>query len=484
MTFESGKSRQFLAAVVVNLSALLHGLAIGWPSPTMPRLQSPETPVGTEPLSDYQVSWLNSVVYIGSLTVLPICRYISENYGRKRVGYLITVPLMICWILTLSASNFWHLLVARYLAGVGGTTSLFLTPIYVSEISGDSIRGQLGSMFMFSLKFGILLGYIIGAFLSYHLFAVCALLMCFLYFLCFNFLPETPIYLLRNETEVASTESLMWLKNNDTTAVERELSRMKIFVEKNYNAKNTVSLKDLFRDKGTIKAFIIAMTLLCGQQTCGIMIVLGYTAKIFEMAGSSLHPNICAIIIGIIQIISCWLSILLMERAGRKTLISISCIGIVICNCILGVFFYLKYHSYDVSSVNWLPLIALSAFSILYCLGMGPAPFVVMSEIFSSDISALASSIALLFMGLMGFINMKTFPFLVDLIGIHSNFFLSALVGLLTLIVITCMLPETKGRSLQSIIHELNGITEHSGVSKSIKVKISNRILSKKKEIK
>ncbi|KAH0567362.1 facilitated trehalose transporter Tret1-like [Cotesia glomerata] len=484
MTFESGKSRQFLAAVVVNLSALLHGLAIGWPSPTMPRLQSPETPVGNEPLSDYQVSWLNSVVYIGSLTVLPICRYVSENYGRKRVGYLITVPLMTCWILTLSATNFWHLLVARYLAGVGGTTSLFLTPIYVSEISGDSIRGQLGSIFMFSLKFGILLGYIIGAFLSYHLFAVCALFMCFLYFLCFNFLPETPIYLLRNEKEVASTESLMWLKNNDTTAVERELSRMKIFVEKNYNAKNTVSLKDLFRDKGTIKAFIIAMTLLCGQQTCGIMIVLAYTAKIFEMAGSTLHPNICAIIIGCIQIISCWLSILLMERAGRKTLISISCIGIVICNCILGVFFYLKYHSYDVSSVNWLPLIALSAFSILYCLGMGPAPFVVMSEIFSSDISALASSIALLFMGLMGFINMKTFPFLVDLIGIHSNFFLSALVGLLTLIVITCMLPETKGRSLQFIIHELNGITEHSRVSKSIKGKISNRTLSKKKEIK
>lgn len=66
----------------------------------------------------------------------------------------------------------------------------------------------------------------------------------------------------------------MWLKNNDETAVERELSRMKIFVEKNYNAKHTVSLKDLFRDKGTIKAFIIAITLLCGQQTCGIMIVV------------------------------------------------------------------------------------------------------------------------------------------------------------------------------------------------------------------
>ncbi|XP_057325441.1 facilitated trehalose transporter Tret1-like [Microplitis mediator] len=494
MALEPGKSRQFLAAIIVNLSAILHGMNIGWSSPTMPRLQSEQTPVGDEPLSDYQVSWLNSIVYIASLFVLPICNYVSEKYGRKMVGYLVTIPLITCWILIFFATNFWHLFIARFCAGFGGTTSLFLTPIYVSEISGDSIRGKLGSIFMFSLKLGILLGYIIGAVLSYHLYALCALAVCFTFFVCFNILPETPIYLIRNKKIAEGTKSLKWLKNGDGTVVERELSRLQIFVEKHCNAENSVSLKDLFRDKGTIKAFIIALTLLCGQQSCGIMIVLAYTAMIFQMAGSSLQPNICAIIIGLIQIFSCWLSTLLMERVGRKTLISISCIGIITCNCILGVFFYLKFNLYDVSSVSWIPLIALSVFSITYCLGMGPVPFVVISEIFSSDISALATSVVMIFMALIGFIAMTTFPFFVDLVGLHGTFIISAVACLFTFIIIICILPETKGRSLQSIIYELNDTPEKLGVNTSIETsiqkiktskpkKLANRLSVKKKEI-
>lgn len=172
-------------------------MTLGWSSPTAPILMSNDPPVGTEAMTSDQISWLNGIVCLGALSGLPFCSYLSEKFGRKICGCLILIPLGGCWLLKLIAVNYPMLLIARLLAGIGGSMSFFLIPIYVTEISANSIRGQLGSFLVFAVNIGLVFGYIIGASLSYRLFAAVSLLAPIIFFFGFLFMPETPVYLVR-----------------------------------------------------------------------------------------------------------------------------------------------------------------------------------------------------------------------------------------------------------------------------------------------
>ena len=61
----------------------------------------------------------------------------------------------------------------------------------------------------------------------------------------------------------------------------------------------------------------------------------------------------------------------LVERAGRKLLLLVSCLGCAISMSGLGTFFYLKHVGEDVSQLNWLPLTAMVISNIFFGIGLG-----------------------------------------------------------------------------------------------------------------
>lgn len=66
----------------------------------------------------------------------------------------------------------------------------------------------------------------------------------------------------------------MWLKNNDTSTAEHELQHLNQLTNENSDTKSYIGFKDLFRDRGTTKGFIIALGLMIGQQLCGISAIV------------------------------------------------------------------------------------------------------------------------------------------------------------------------------------------------------------------
>lgn len=72
----------------------------------------------------------------------------------------------------------------------------------------------------------------------------------------------------------------MWLKNDDKSAADRELLRLQSLVKETSDVSKAVGLRDLIRDKATIKGLVIAIALLSGQQTCGISAMVRYFIKI------------------------------------------------------------------------------------------------------------------------------------------------------------------------------------------------------------
>ncbi|KAK0178814.1 hypothetical protein PV327_007662 [Microctonus hyperodae] len=475
---QPGKQRQFIAAIIANLSTLAWGYVIGFASPSMALLQSSNTPLDHGPLTDNQISWLNGIQTIGGLIALPFCSSLSDKLGRKITGCLISIPLGICWLLTIFTTTFTYILVARFLSGVSGAISVFVVSIYITEISNDDIRGFLGSFLLFSINIGILLGYTIGATLSYQFSAIFGLTIPVIFIAFFVFMPETPIFLVRNNRIPEAKRSLMWLKNNDKKIADQELLRLEAFKKTSStdddDNNRSVFIKNLFKDRGTIKGLIISLVLLNGQQLCGISIVIIYTSKIFEIAGSSLSPNTSAIIIGVIQIFGSSLSTLLVERAGRRLLILISCGGMAIAHIVLGIFLYMQVNLYDVTTFKWIPITALSLFTLIYCLGMGPLPYVVSSEIFSADICALANSVAQICMWILAFFIIKFFPSLIEIFGMYGCFLLLACFCIAIFIFTYFVIPETRGKSIQTILDELNGLpkeSEQNGYIKALDMK-------------
>jgi len=190
---------------------------------------------------------------------------------------------------------------------------------------------------------------------------------------------------------------------------------------------------------------------------------ISYSESIFKMSGSSLSPNTSAIIIAVIQLFGSWLALFLVERAGRRPLLLVSSAGMCVCHCAIGVFFYLQDRQYDMSSMLWVPVTALSVYIVVYSMGMGTMPFVVMSEIFSRDVSSLGMIMGMLMCWSGAFIMVKMFSDLIVLLGTYGCFFLLAIICVCNFIFCFIMLPETKGRLREDIVNELNRVskTEH-----------------------
>lgn len=136
----------------------------------------------------------------------------------------------------------------------------------------------------------------------------------------------------------------------------------------------------------------------------------------------------------------------------------VSCVGMFVCHCTVGTFCYFQEFEYDVTAYGLVPVIAVSIFMVTYSVGMGSIPVVVMSEIFSRDVTSLGSAVGLWALWFSAFIIIKVFPDLVALLGMYGCFFLLAASCACSFLFYFALLPETKGRMREDIVDELNGV--------------------------
>ncbi|XP_012062769.1 PREDICTED: facilitated trehalose transporter Tret1-like [Atta cephalotes] len=453
---ESGKLRQFLATIIINQLALSYGIVIGWPSPSAQLLQSPSSPVGN-PMTDNGVSWLTGILCLSGTFVAVLTSMIPDKFSRKRLGYILVVPIIIAWLLIMFATEHMYIYVSRGLSGISGAATFFVVPNYVSEISCDSIRGMLASILILSVNTGILVAYILGGIMSFRALPVAVIALILLYLITFVFMPESPLYLVRRNRTHEAIRALKWLKAGNNLEAERTLSHIQLQIKETASIKSA-KFSDLVRDKATIKGLIIIVGLFIGQQLCGIFAMISNTEMIFKMSDSSLSPNMSSIIVAIIQVFGSWLATLLVERAGRRPLILLSCAGMTVCHCMIGAFYYLQNLQYEVSAYSWIPVVTLSAYMILFSLGMGNGPVVVMSEIFSRDVTSMASAIGISVSWISAFIMTKSFTDFITLLGLHGCFFLLATFCVCNFLFCFILLPETKGQLREDIVDELNGV--------------------------
>lgn len=128
------------------------------------------------------------------------------------------------------------------------------------------------------------------------------------------------------------------------------------------------------------------MVLLVANQFTGTFCFTSYAADIFEISHSTLDVGMSTIVIGVVQIIGTLTTILLCDRFGRRILLLISSMGACLCLAAFGIYIYFA-ERYDLSFIDWFPLVILSVNIFLCHIGLVGILFVVVVETLPAKVS-------------------------------------------------------------------------------------------------
>ncbi|KAJ8946851.1 hypothetical protein NQ318_006761 [Aromia moschata] len=393
--------------------------------------RSEHQPLG-KPITAFEESWIASLTCLGAGIGPLAAGKLADSLGRKRTLLLIAFPMVAAFVTLSFATTVNLYYVARFVLGLGVGSVFAVLPTYLGEITQDHNRGKFGCLMTVFLTIGLLYPLAVGPFLSIKLFSFsCAVpLMLFLIFFSL-FVPDSPVYLVSVGNTKGAREALRKLRNSDQ--VEGELKLM---------------TQDLEQTQG----LIVCIGLVVLQQFSGINAVLAFLGPIFEATGSGLSPYASTTTVGVIQVLGTLLTTSIVEKLGRKVLLVASTIGSCASIFLLGLYFYLKTSKiYDVSNIFWLPVVCVVVYIIVFNIGLGPLPWLVMSEVFPPHAKGVAAALTTCSCFMASFLVTLGFPIIVKLAGMTECLWLFGSFCLLGIVFIYCVVPETKGKSLAEI---------------------------------
>lgn len=316
------------------------------------------------------------------------------------------------------------------------------------------ISGTLCSSFQLMICCGILYTYSIGAAASYTQITIACAICPLVFIAAFFRAPETPVFLLKIDRRAQAEKSLKSLRGPQYNTT-KELHALEAELNKQGKAQ-TSFFKALARKEAKM-AIIISLGMMVFQQLSGINSVIFYSSKIFDAAGSTLSSSVCTILVGLAQVVSTLVSMVLIDKAGRKILLQISAAAMAVCLSVLAYFFMKKERGDDVSSMGLLPVVAVIVYILLFAIGFGPIPWMMSGEVLPADIKGVCTGIAVSLNWTLAFLVTFTYKMLTDRLGNSGTFFLFAIICVIALVFSTFVVIETKGKSLQEIQDELAG---------------------------
>lgn len=377
--------------------------------------------------------------------------------GRKRTMLALIIPFSIGWSFIIWPTSVTMLYIGRFLIGFAGGAFFVVAPAYIGEIASKNIRGTLASYLQLMVTVGILFVYVIGHFFPMKTYNVICAILPLIFGAVFIWMPESPHYwIIKNQVEKAES-SLKWLRG-DQYNYNDEL--IEIQIEHELIRQHRGTFFTAIKKPATRRALMISLCLLLFTQFSGINAVIFYTGFIFDASHANIESSLATIIVGIMQVVATFVASLTVDKLGRRFLLVSSASLMCICNICLGFYFYLlDQQSPLIPHLNWLPIASLCVYIIAFSLGLGPIPWVLVGELFTTEVKAIASSLSGSMSWLIAFLVTKFFSNVRDAIGLGQTFFIFAGFAAVCTAFVWFMVPETKGKSFNDIQRSLNGET-------------------------
>lgn len=444
------KFPQIVAVLAATVSAISDGMSYGWASPVIPILQSKDSPV---PIEESDIVWLESIYMIGGFCGLPITIYIVDKLGRKKSILLAAFANLIHWVLISTATNIELIYVGRFLTGVAGDVAFVSAPMFIAEIADQKIRGFLSSTIYIMMLIGILVVYSVAPFVSIPVSSGVGAAFLLIQMSVLPFIPETPYYNLIEGKEEKARQSLMWFRG--TEHIDKELQEIKSAVERQKLEKGRP--KDLFIVDSNRKAVIIMTVVNSAQHFSGISVILMNLHTILDDAAGIIDSKTAAIIFAVVMLIFATIAATVVDKFGRKILLVASSLVTGASLALLAIYFTIKANGTDITSVNWIPIVAVMIYAGAFKMGLGIVPAVLTAELFPTKVKAMGMTISDAVYVLFAAISIYVYQFLIHVTDIYVPFYIFSVSTIATALFAIFYIPETKGRTLEEIQMILKG---------------------------
>ncbi len=506
----NNKKRTWFIAFVVSLGGFLFGFDAGIISGVM-SYAGPEFN-----LDDLQNGWVTSSPSFAAMIAMLISGRLSDLLGRKKVLIVVAFIYALSALLSAYATSYEMLYMARMLGGLAFGAALILAPMYIAEIASAENRGKLVSMQQLNIVFGFF-----AAFLSNYFFNEAngaegtsltdetvwrwmlgvELLPAVLYFILMFFVPRSPrwLYLKGKTTEAKAVLNRIHgvdFATEEIKAIEQSIEDQKS-TDKN-------KIGELF---GPALKFIVFVGLVVGilQQATGINAIYFYATSIFKQTGIGTDAAFSSgILLSVTSVIFTIISMLLIDRLGRRPLLLFGIAGIAVSMLLCGYGFNKatyqltatniaqlenidqskltplvdKIYDNDIDFKNamksslgnqvyakndgaileaattmngTLILIGILGFVACFAFSLGPVMWVLLSELYPTKYRGLAIGFIAFVNSFTSWIVQQVFPWELSNLGNATSFFIFGVIALVGFFAMLKILPETKGKSLEEI---------------------------------
>ncbi|WP_411766534.1 sugar porter family MFS transporter [Winogradskyella sp. A3E31] len=406
--------------------------------------------------------WVVGSALLGCFMGAIVAGPLSIKLGRKKSliisAVLFTLSAWGSGLPSLFEESVSLLVVFRIIGGLGIGIASMNAPMYIAEIAPSDIRGKMVTYYQLAIVVGFFVVFLATYFIGNNLTELeniefgwkrmfwSELIPSGLFLILLFFVPKSPRWLaLKGDDDAALT---ILKKVHGEEQAQKEMLEIKTSLE----AKET-KIKINYFSKVVLGIIVIGTVLSVLQQFTGINAVLYYGADIFEKALGFGKEDVLAqqILLAFVNLVFTFVAMFTVDKYGRKPLIYIGSVGMIIGFLLLGV-------SLQQNTVGLVSLIGVLVFIGSFAMSMGPVVWVVLSEMFPNKIRSVAMSVAVAAQWAANYVVSQSFPIVMESEANNSApwngsmpYFIFIAFILVIIFITYKFIPETKGKTLEEI---------------------------------
>lgn len=393
---------------------------------------------------------------------------LADRFGRRNILLFSAVFFMVsAWGSGVSQASA-EFVFYRVLGGLAVGAASVLAPAYISEVAPAKYRGMLSSIQQIAIISGLFF-----SFLSNYLIAQMAgstldilamgfeawrwmfwveLIPAVIFFFALLLIPESPRYLVASGKKAQALRVLGKLMGDSAQSKYDEIEGS-LAVDH-----HRPRFRDILGKFGFRSIVWVGIALAAFQQFVGINVVFYYGSVLWQSAGfNESHSLLINVISGAVSFGACIAALVAIDRMGRKPMLLIGSVGMVITLSIMA--FVFSQADVDASgkltlvgSAGPIALIAANLYVVFFNFSWGPVVWVLLGEMFPNQFRGSALAVSGIAMWGSNFAITITFPMMLSGIGLGGAYSVYAGCALISLFLVLKCVRETKGLELEEMM--------------------------------
>jgi len=394
---------------------------------------------------------------------------LGDLFGRRSVLIISAVLFLLSALGAGAAHASWLFVTARVVGGFAVGAASVMSPAYIAEVASARYRGKLATVQQMAIISGLF-----AAFLSNYLLARAAgastealwlgqeawrwmfwmqSIPSLLFLVLLLAIPESPRFLVVKGRRAQAEAVLTRLYG--AAQARAKLGEIEASLAQDQHRPAFSDLKD--KATGKLRGIVwVGIGLAVLQQLVGINVVFYYGAVLWQAVGFSENDALLInVLSGALSIGACLVTVLLIDRIGRRPLLWVGSVGMAVSLALMVVAFSsgaLVDGRLQLSDgMGRLALVAANVYVVFFNMSWGPVMWVMLGEMFPNQIRGSALAVAGAAQWTSNFAITVTFPILLAGIGLAGAYGIYTVAAFLSIFFVLRYVRETKGKELEQM---------------------------------